>query len=670
MDAREERVPWIYTTLLATICALIGPIWLACLPGFPYFTSYNLGSIACHLHVVALPWIIMLLIPPLTKIRPLKKKITLRNLAYIYIATMVTAFYLDPHCFAIPGSIWVSDRFLNVPEDISLKVIPTYVAPPPDVCKQLIMGGVPIPWDQWVVPLAFWYVFDVAMALFMFSLTNIFRHHWIDIEKVPYPHTVAISELISVVTHFAEPRPSMAKKITPFVMGVFIGVFYQATVTLGAYFPWFPDLFGWRVNTCANGFWNMPFDVPAINAIVGWTGINKIIAVYSIAFFIPLKVLFNTWFWYIVYLIAVQISYVMGYYTNMETRGGCGKVYCRPSVMSDPPLVLAAVFNGGILAFVIMHLISIRGYLVNTLKAVFGKGELVKIERDEPMSYRMTYIILTVSLVVLMTILLALGSGPTGIYVPLTIFILFLFNLRLWGLTGFWAKGNNYHFGGIFGKYTFWPGPAPRPPTTEFIYSNVIVLIQDDPSWGWYGTACAAFASYRIASLAGISNKNAAKTMLGAMLVAPLYLISFLIVLYTLGGVSKIPAAGWMQGCGWASCAYRASWEMKPGFPETPQLLAGFITTVILHWLHARFIWFPFEPMGFLLGFASYPAIRTGYWFPCLIAWIAKMLMLRIGGSKAYEEVGMPVAGGILTGSMFIVFIGGILGIWRTFFPF
>jgi hypothetical protein len=285
------------------------------------------------------------------------------------------------------------------------------------------------------------------------------------------------------------------------------------------------------------------------------------------------------------------------------------------------------------------------------------------------MSYRMTYILLIVSFIALMAILLALGSGPTGIFVPLTIFILFVFNSRLWGLTGVWAKGNNYHFGGIFGRYTFWPGPAQ--PTREFIYSNVIVLQQDDPSWGWYGTACATFTSYRITSLAGISNRSTVKVILGAMLVAPLfYLISLLICLYTFGA-STVPTSVWLLGgCGWASCVYRTSWEMKPGLPETPQLVAGFIIVTLLSWLHARFIWFPFEPMGFLLGFASYPAIRTGYWFSFFVAWVAKTLTLRIGGSKAYEEVGMPVAGGMLAGIMAVVFFGGILGIYRTFFPF
>jgi len=109
---------------------------------------------------------------------------------------------------------------------------------------------------------------------------------------------------------------------------------------------------------------------------------------------------------------------------------------------------------------------------------------------------------------------------------------------------------------------------------------------------------------------------------------------------------------------------------MKPDLPETPQLVAGFIIVTLLSWLHARFIWFPFEPMGFLLGFASYPAIRTGYWFSFFVAWVTKTLTLRIGGSKAYEEVGMPVAGGMLAGTMAVVFFGGILGIYRTFFPF
>lgn len=52
------------------------------------------------------------------------------------------------------------------------------------------------------------------------------------------------------------------------------------------------------------------------------------------------------------------------------------------------------------------------------------------------------------------------------------------------------------------------------------------------------------------------------------------------------------------------------------------------------------------------------------------IAWILKMLTLRIGGSKAYEEFGAPLASGYIAGHMLALIPGIILGRVRFFIPF
>jgi hypothetical protein len=57
-------------------------------------------------------------------------------------------------------------------------------------------------------------------------------------------------------------------------------------------------------------------------------------------------------------------------------------------------------------------------------------------------------------------------------------------------------------------------------------------------------------------------------------------------------------------------------------------------------------------------------------WLPALIAWILKTITLRVGGSKLYENYGIPVATGFATGFISIAFIGGLIGIYRFFFPF
>jgi hypothetical protein len=88
-----------------------------------------------------------------------------------------------------------------------------------------------------------------------------------------------------------------------------------------------------------------------------------------------------------------------------------------------------------------------------------------------------------------------------------------------------------------------------------------------------------------------------------------------------------------------------------------------------LTYLHAKFVWFPFEPIGFLLAMDGH-ALIEGLWTMVTAAWVMKSLTLRIGGSKLYEKVGIPVATGFVIGFMSITVFGGILLITRFFVPF
>jgi hypothetical protein len=93
------------------------------------------------------------------------------------------------------------------------------------------------------------------------------------------------------------------------------------------------------------------------------------------------------------------------------------------------------------------------------------------------------------------------------------------------------------------------------------------------------------------------------------------------------------------------------------------------IAVAFLTFMHARFLWFPINPIGFILGFGL-TGYLMGYWFPLLIAWILKTLTLRIGGSKAYEDYGLPIASGAIAGIMLAILIGGAIGVVRFFIPF
>jgi hypothetical protein len=50
--------------------------------------------------------------------------------------------------------------------------------------------------------------------------------------------------------------------------------------------------------------------------------------------------------------------------------------------------------------------------------------------------------------------------------------------------------------------------------------------------------------------------------------------------------------------------------------------------------------------------------------------WVLKIVTLRIGGSKLYQNRGLPFAGGFVVGFVIISFVGSLALIIRFFVPF
>lgn len=98
-------------------------------------------------------------------------------------------------------------------------------------------------------------------------------------------------------------------------------------------------------------------------------------------------------------------------------------------------------------------------------------------------------------------------------------------------------------------------------------------------------------------------------------------------------------------------------------------MLLGMVWIAILSVLHARFVWFPLEPIGWLIGTTAASAL-FGLWTPFLVAWILKMLTFRLGGAKLFENRGSPIASGAVTGCVIGMAFGGVLFIIKFFVPY
>jgi hypothetical protein len=406
---------------------------------------------------------------------------------------------------------------------------------------------------------------------------------------------------------------------------------------------------------------------------LAFVGTTKQPLYIAIAYLAPLTILFNMWFWWIVLAVLTQVAYAIGYYTAVPSTGGCGRIYGCPagSIEFQQPFVWQVFESMGMqIGIVLGYIIVNRTYMVETIRSALGsQTRLKEIEKDEPLRYRYSWTLCIATMILLTVSFMA--SGMTFAPALVTIFVTIFYGFcwaRTWGLSGFWASSGFYTGPGFY--RWLWP-TDPTPMTQDWFLSMGFAVLPatNVPYAGWQHSLMSTMASSRLASLTKTSQKNVFKISIVVSLITPIIaMLSWLSWTYAFG-LTRSP-----QFHGDYRDLVR---EIQPSFISPmpaigiwwPQMMSGVVTAIALSYLHARFIWFPFEPIGMLVGISSWN-MQQGLWQTGGIAWILKSLTLRIGGSKAYEEHGQLVAVGFIVGYALALLVIGLLGIYRFFFPF
>jgi len=657
-----ERVPWLLVVVLSIFLGAFGTAWLEFLPQ-GLFSYYNLGSILCVMNLTSAPFIVLIFAALYSRLT--RKSISMVTLTYLFVIAYTCSWYVSTYT-PFEFSDVVASRHMN--EDWSAAYVPSFMAPPKEITSQLVSGYATVPWGDWFPSIMYHWILFIILGFFFIAVTTLFRRQWIDVERVPFPHALIAYELMRRIP--GERKSMMEKLGKPFLLGIVLGLAYQIPIFMTSVFPWFPDIYGWKT-LCASGQWYITGASP-LAGIAGLSAFQEHPAAVAMAYVVPLSISFNGWFWHLIYIILMQIAYVMGYYTGIEGEGGCGRAWCSPSGLREPPFKFQAISSGGgLLGLAIIGLVLSRRYIGETLRAAFGShSSSLEIEKNEALSYRNTYIMLISSFVLLVIIFAVGGMGfVAALVVAISYFLFWMANARLFGLAGMQARGLDH--GNTLVRLLLWP-MAPDPPTIDYVQAAYYVRRgMDSPDAIQGGSIFAGFASYKMASLTGTSNSNVLKIMLVSTVITPVVVIfTFIWLCYKYGGTIFANGSVLVQIRQFYNVSNPASWNNVPGVqPLAPYVLAGFLIVIVLEFLHTRFVWFPFEPVGFIIG-TSFISVLWGYWGSFLIAWVLKVLTLRVGGSKLYENLGVPIAGGFITGYMIAIIFGGTIGVLRFFFPF
>lgn len=83
--------------------------------------------------------------------------------------------------------------------------------------------------------------------------------------------------------------------------------------------------------------------------------------------------------------------------------------------------------------------------------------------------------------------------------------------------------------------------------------------------------------------------------------------------------------------------------------------------TLFLIAMKLRFFWWPFHPIGYVIGTGRWGDMSF-YWFPVLVSWAIKAVVLRHGGLQAYRKA-IPFFAGLILGDYVGGSIWGVIGV-------
>lgn len=655
----RQKVPWILVIILAIGATFFGQVAITFSVGLGNMKAmYIWGIQGGGLGYAFLSYGLLVLTYPVMKV--LGRKFNASTLTYIFtIGTM--ASYVIGHGWTEQYPVLMAEFRVYDSEN----VLGGWWQVPHGLAEQLIAGNLAVDWAAWAPSIFFWTAQFVIFYFLSSAVAIIFRHQWMDVEMIPFPLTIAGHEILKVI------EAKEKRDLRPFMLGILIGLAFEVPVFLQGTFPWFPDLYGYRTNTCCSGTWCMPADNIMASSIVGLTMMIKNPLYYAIFYLAPLSVSFNAWFWTLVVWVLLQVAYYLGYYTGMLSTGGsCRQLWGGPnSTFISPPFgwdYLSGI--GGMVGLTVFGLYQRRAYLAETVKAAMKKpSKLSDIEKNEPMSYRSAYVMFVVGCILMTALLMSAGidlAAALVIIFPTTLMLYFA-GLLAWGSTGCnlawsWSAHSPWAL------HTLWP-QVPSNYNTDWVMSHWLAF---NPGTNFQGYEKGLFGptqSFKMGQLTNTSTKDIYKIATVTLVLGLVTATLTSVWLYNTFGSSRL---------GTARCniiKYCAGSIEKigamPGLPEMYTYAAiGFLMTGLLSILHARYVWFPFEPLGFVIATAQ-STQQLGVWSAFLFAWVTKSIVLRTGGSKLYER-SIGIVGGYIVSAVVVCFIATIIGNVKFFFPF
>ncbi|MGQ9608436.1 MAG: DUF6785 family protein [bacterium] len=470
-----------------------------------------------------------------------------------------------------------------------------------------------VPWNVWIKPLLIWGIFLITLYFVMICIVVILRKQWIERERLTFP-------LAQLPLEMVKEEGSSNRK--PF--------FRNSIMWIGF---WLPFLFG-----SMKGLHHYFPSVPSLELAQGISIFRNSLGLFfrlsfpMIGFFylVHLDALFSLWFFNLLSLIVRGFMNILGI-TMRESLG----------IYGSPSPIFAHLGMGAMITLVIAGLWVGRSHLKDVIKKAF-KGNTNIDDSEEVLSYRTAVWGLIIGLII-MTVWLNL-SGIPFIVIPMFLFgalLLFVGLTRVVAESGMAEAvastiSSSFVVSGI--------GTGPLGPEGLTAMSLTYIWSAD------LRTFVMASAANSLRIIEGEAKRK--RLLFWAMMLSiVITMVSSIWILlrlaYSRGGIN---CNDWFF-VGGARAPYDF-FVSKILNPSGPNWAGWYITTggaigmLFLMLMRARFLWWPFHPIGFAIG----PIwIMDQIWFTVFLAWLIKLAIVRYGGLKLFQKF-RPLFLGLILG--------------------
>lgn len=673
----KEEVPWKiiipFLVVFITVATYVGGM----LPGVHAFWSDFAGNTTGGLTFTPGPFFIIVLTYFLFMVMPsLRKRISEKTLVYIFASASVASILSS---FRIWSSMLTFYHALVENFSVRGYLLPWFWFPSPQELQRSTQPNMPFS-SEWYVPMVFsWMLLPILLNVYLLLWTNLFRRQWVDVERLTFPYATPVTYLIKY-HYYPTLAASETRRFNPktlLLIFFILGIIYNLPPMLAFTFTWFPDIYSWAK-------WPYTFWVPGCvivasdptfaaitSRIAGFWAMNVNLVWAALIFFAPSNTLLTTLLVWLLILIATQVAAVMGYYPGWETSGWRGFQY-------GPPLATGPISMGLIIGLVLFWVIFNRKYLGMTLRLAMGKGtpEEKQLESGEALSYRNNYIGIIALFLILCVVLGVSDLWRTAplLLIFMTINLIALSRVHAYGpfylgATGGWGftHGETKLITAMLG----YPDPmTAEAKTTEYLLTNNFLarpFTGEEGGFPFFGSVFYQGPAFKMARGAEIHPKNMFKVILISIALALIIGTTVAVFMWNYAGLMNLPV-----NKEWDKLSTGDINEMNASFNATNWWGYGAIGIVIMglvYFLHSRFLWFWPDPAGVILGFSNYIDERVTF-LPILIAFVIKYIIFKVGGTKLYEDVGVPCAIGFLSGYTVVAMINNIAAVTKFYFPY